>query len=55
MACCYKIIVFSVVLTALGIWLFIHKNKTTGMENYEDDYIELGSNTSSIQEKILVK
>ena len=51
---CYKVIVLSVVLTALGIWLFIHKNRTRVMESYEDDYIELGLNASSIQEKVLV-
>ena len=51
---CYKVIVLSVVITALGIWLFIHKDRTTGMEDYEDDYIELDLNASSIQEKVLV-
>ena len=51
---CYKFIVLSVVLTAIGIIVFIHENnKNTGMEDYH--YVELGLNESYIQERILVK
>ena len=42
------------VLTAIGIMVFIHENnKNTGMEDY--DYVELGLNESWIQEHIPVK
>ena len=51
---CYKIIVLTVVLTAIAFMVFIHENnKNTGMEDY--DYVELDMNTSYIQEHILVK
>ena len=46
---CYKVIVLSVVINAFGIWLLIHNNRTTGMEDYEDEYIELDLNASSIK------
>ena len=44
----------TVVLTAIGIMVFIYENKkNTGMEDY--DYVELDINISYIQEHILVK
>ena len=50
---CYKLIVLSMVLTAIGIMLFIHENKrNTDMDDY--DYVDLGLNESYIQEHILV-
>ena len=51
---CYKFIITSVVLTAIGIVIFLYENnKNTGMEDY--DYVELSMNESFIQEHILVK
>ena len=49
---CYKFIITSVVLIAIGIVVFLYENnKDIGME----DYVELSMNESYIEEHILIK
>ena len=49
---CYKFIITSVVLAAIGIVVFLYENnKDIGME----DYVGLSMNESFIEEQILIK
>ena len=49
---CYKFIITSVVLTAIGMVIFLYENnKEKGMEDYD----ELSMNESYIEELILIK
>ena len=55
----YKVIVLTVLVSAMAIWVFLSK-KETGMEgisksDYTDlDYTELDLNISEIYEKVLI-
>ena len=47
---CYKFIIISVVLTAIGIVIFLYENNKD-----MEDYVELSMNESYIEEHILIK